>query len=187
MNNFTIKLLTQHWNDNEPDTGDDLCSHGKISLSIDDIVLSNNNSVDWTVASAAVRLMKSAVHGYDSKFELEMIPCCGYLRLFPSSPEYITWDTTINNDTIIISNIRYAKKGENELNMISDSFYIEYKSYALQVLKFAESVKTFYSSSLPRKFYDKWALEEFTEFWKEFHETYKLLFDKIRQSELLSI
>lgn len=179
MDNFKVELLTQNWIDNKLDDGFDFCSHGKVLLMVNDIVLSNESSGDWTVASAALRLMKSAIYGYDSKDDLELIPCCGYLRLFPSCPNYITWDTTIHNNAIIVSNIQRSKNEKNGLKVINGSFQIQYKEYIMEVLSFADKIKKFYSSSSPRKFYDKFDEEEYELFWKEFNEYHKTLVKEI--------
>jgi hypothetical protein len=178
LDNFKIQLLTQNWIDDKPDDGMDFCSHGKVLLMVNNLVLSGENSGDWTVASSALRLMKSAIYGYDSKNELEVIPCCGYLRLFPSCPNYITWDTEINGDIIVVSNIQTSRNEENGLKIINGSFKIYYKEYLIQVLNFADKVKEFYSSHMPRKFYDKFDEEEYELFWKEFNEYFHTLNEK---------
>lgn len=178
LDNFVIELLAQNWIDNKPDNSEDLCSHGKVLLKINDIVLSDENSGEWTVASSALRLMKSAIYGYDSKSDLQLLPCCGYLRLFPSCPNYITWDVTIIEDIVFISNIQCSKNEKNGLKIIDHNFQINFMDYASQILDFADKVIKFYSLSLTRKFYDKFDEEDYQLFWKEFNEYYQTLKEK---------
>lgn len=181
MDIFNIQLLTQNWIDDEPDEGMDYCSHGKVLIRINEIILSGVNSPEWTVASSALRLMKSAIYGYDSKNELELIPHCGYLREFPSCPNYVTWDTEINDDVIVVSNIQTERNDESGLKRITGSYKINLKQYQEQVLHFADKVKGFYSSNIPRKFYNEFDEEEFDLFWKEFNEYYQTLHEKNAQ------
>lgn len=169
MDNIKLELLTQTWIDDLPDEGMDFCSHGTVLLRINDIVLSDEDDCDWTVASSALRLMKSAIHGYDSKNELELIPHCGYLRLFQSCPNYITWDAEILEDAIIVSNIESSRNEKGGLKRIEGSFRIDPKQYLTQVLIFASRVLGFYFSHMPRKFSDAFDEEEYGLFWEEFH------------------
>jgi hypothetical protein len=175
LDNFTIKLLTQNWIDEKPDDGRDFCSHGKVFLKINNLILSNENSGDWSVASSALRLMKSSIYGFNSKNEFELIPCCGYLRLYPSCPRYITWDTELRQEDIIISNIQHSDNWDNGLKVINNSFKIPSFEYLSQVLSFANKVLEFYSECKPRKFHDKWEEEEFELFWNEFNDYYNVI------------
>lgn len=175
MDNLKIELLTQNWIDGNADNDSDSCSHGMLLVKINYILLSDENTCEWTVASSSLRLMKSAIYGYNSKDELELIPCCGYLRQFPSCPDYITWDAKINEDIIVISNIQSSRNEKNGLKVINDSFEIEYQDYVYQILKFATKIKDFYSSCDPRTFYDKFDEEEYNLFWSEFDEYYEIL------------
>lgn len=174
MDIFSLQLLTQNWIGDEPDDGMDFCSHGKILLRINNLILSGVNSPEWTVASSVLRLMKSAICNYDSKNELELIPHCGYLRLFPSCPNYITWDTEISDDIVAISNIQISSN-ISSLKVIKGTFKIDIKQYREQVLHFADKIKEFYSSNITRKFYDKFDEEEYDLFWIEFNEYYQIL------------
>lgn len=181
LDNFRIQLLTQNWIDNVSDDGKDLCSHGKVQLMINGIVLSNENSGDWTVASSGLKLMKSAIYGYDSGIDFELISCCGYLRMFPSCNRYITWDTEINDNLIIISNIQCPEVDKEELKPLSGKIEIQYMEYTTQVLNFANKVIEFYSSSLPKQFYSKYEEEEYKLFWKEFNEYHQTLTEDINK------
>lgn len=178
MDNFKIQLLTQNWIDNATDDGRDFCSHGQVQLMINDIVLCNENSGDWTVASSALGLIKSAIYGYDSKTDFELIPCCGYLRIFPSCPRCITWDTEINDNVIVISNIQCSEVEKDKLKSLSSKLEIPYMDYVTQVLNFSNKIINFYSSSIPRKFDDKWDKEQYELFWKEFNEYHQILVEK---------
>lgn len=161
-----------------PDEGMDFCAHGKVLLRINDIILSDEDDCDWTVASSALRLMRSAIHGYDSKNELELIPCCGYLRQFPSCPNYITWDAKIDGDSIVVSNLESSRNEKYGLKNIRGSFKIDHKQYLVQVLIFASKVLGFYISHMPRKFSDSFDEEEYGLFWEEFHEYHQILKEK---------
>ena len=180
MDKFKIKLLSQNWIDNTTDNSQDLCSHGKIYLNINGKVLCDDTDGDWTVASTALRLMKSALYGYNSKNDLEIIPCCGYLRLFPSCPNYITWDAKVKSNIIEISNLELSENRENGLKVIEDVFEIDLSDYSKQVLEFAQQIKFFYNSAEHRNFYDEFEEEQYELFWKEFNEYINFLTQKYR-------
>jgi hypothetical protein len=179
MDSFGVELLSQNWIDNVPDDGGDLCSHGKILLTVNDMILCDENSVDWTVAASGLRLMKSAIYGYDSKSEFELIPCCGYLKMFPSCTRYITWDTAIKDNIILLSNVQCSKTNNDELKVLSDRFEIRSIDYVEQVLSFGNKIKEFYASALERTFDNKWEKENYELFWREFNEYQQILAEKI--------
>jgi hypothetical protein len=100
--------------------------------------------------------------------------------MFPSCNRYITWDTTIYNDIIAISNIQCSEGGQDSKQHVIDNiFEIQYLEYAKQVLIFAKNVIDFYSLSLPRVFYDQFDEDEYGQFWKEFNEYYQTLNEKL--------
>ena len=178
MDRFDLQLLTQNWIVDEPDEGMDLCSHGRVLIRFNDLVISDESYGDWTVASSALRLMKSAVYGYDSRTELEMIPHCGYLRLYPSCPTYITWDAEVHEDQVLISNIQTSANDGKGVKITRGSFIIDRRAYVDQILLFAREVRDFYHRSLPRKFEDGYDEEEYELFWKEFNEYHRILSGK---------
>jgi hypothetical protein len=59
-----------------------------------------------------------------------------------------------------------------------DNFEIPYMKYAAQVLNFANKTIKFYSSSIQRKFDNKWDKEQYELFWKEFNEYHQILVNK---------
>jgi hypothetical protein len=181
-----LELLTQNWIDGRPDDGMDFCAHGKVLLRINDIILSEGDDGDWTVVSSALRLMKSGLHGYDSRNDLELIPCCGYLRLFPSCPNYITWDAEIEGDIIVVSNVESSRNEKDGLTRLKGSFRIDHKQYLVQVLIFASKVLGFYFSHMPRQFTDPFDEKEYGLFWEEFHEYYQILKAKCASHKDLS-
>lgn len=185
MDKFILKLLSQNWIDNSVDDGMDLCSHGKTYLQINDILLSDRNSQDWTVASSSVRLMKSSIYSFDSKNEFEIIPCCGYLRLFPSCPNYITWDTCLKDNIIEISNIQKSENREGGLKVYDEIFNLNLHDYRKQIFSFAKEVKMFYNSSIPRLLDREFDEEDYRLFWEEFDDYYKFLQKELGEERAL--
>jgi hypothetical protein len=68
-----------------------------------------------------------------------------------------------------------SKNEENGLKVITGRFEINYTEYVSQVLNFADKVLEFYSSSLPRRIYDKFDEDEDELFWNEFNKYYQIL------------
>lgn len=175
LDRFDLQLLSQNWINDEPDEGRDFCSHGAILIKVNDRVISDESFGDWTVAASALRLMKSAIYGYDSEDELEMIPHCGYLRVFPSCPNNITWDTEVYGDLVLISNIQVSANDGKGIQVISGSFRIDRCEYVDQVLRFAQEIRSFYERHIPRKFENTYDEEEYELYWKEFKEYHRTL------------
>jgi hypothetical protein len=138
----------------------------------------NSDSGSWTVSSAALRLMKSSLYGYNRSSDLPIISCCGYL-LNLGCPNIISWDADIDGAIIEISNIevRELKYGGN---IIPDSKYrIDLVNYRKQVLAFARKVKKFYSNNRPRIIEDKYDQDEYLEYWRQFD----LLFNTLKNGK----
>ena len=131
----------------------------------------------WTVASAALRLMKSALYGYDGENDLPIISCCGYLMNY-GCPDSITWDAQINNDTIELSNFRFGEIKYGGRLLYQDSFRVDLGDYTKQVLAFARKIKRFYSDNLPRVFSGKSDQDEYEEYWRLFKIYFDLLSER---------
>ena len=169
-----IDLLDQYWIDRDEHNQSDYCSHGDIYLSINENEVINKESGSWTVASAALRLMKSALYGYNSCSDLPIISCCGYLLNF-GCPNIITWDAEIVGNSIKISNIEVGEIKYGGHIFSKDKFIIDLKEYRDQVMSFARKVKRFYSKNKPRAFADEYYKEEYQEYWRQFELRYSAL------------
>lgn len=167
MDKIQIELLDQYWIDKNENNQTDFCSHGDIYLKINENEIINQNSGSWTVASTAVRLMKSALYGYDRKSDLPIISCCGYL-LSLGCPNIISWDTKIVNDIIEISNIEVGEIKYGGKILSNDVYKIALQDYSKQILIFSRKVKRFYNENKPRIFEDNYYQEEFNEYWRQF-------------------
>jgi hypothetical protein len=178
LDNFRIDLLKQYWIDEDPNNETDLCSHGDVYLQIGDYVLSNEHSNGWTVASAALRLMKSAIEEYDGENDLQILPCCGYLRMFPSCPNYVTWSTKLEDHVVQISNLEASENKVNGHKIYNETFIIDLKQYQKQIVNFAKKVREFYIDSKPRIIDDEFDREQYELFWKEFNDYYAILSNK---------
>ncbi len=180
MDYFRIDLLDQYWIDKNNDNQTDFCSHGDIYLMINDQEIVTEKDGAWTVSSAALRLMKSALYGYDGDNDLPIISCCGYLMNY-GCPDTITWDAQINNGTIELSNFRFGEVKYGGRSLFQDSFRVDLEDYTKQVLVFAQKVKQFYNDSLPRIFSGKSDQDEYEEYWRLF----KIYFDLLSEQRFI--
>lgn len=179
---FSLNLLSQFWIDQDRNNETDLCSHGTVYLNVGDHLLSTADNGDWTVVSASLRLMRSALFGYQSKGELEILPHCGGLRLFPSCPTYITWDVDLTPERAVLSKVQCSSNDEKGLITLDGTFEVPYGHYVSEILSFADQVLSFYGNALPRKFeknWEDWEKEEYDLFWTEFHEYHTPLKKKV--------
>lgn len=182
MDLFELDLLRQYWVNEDPDNQTDYCSHGEIFLKIGQIEILNKENGSWTVASAALRLLKSSLFGYDGENDLPIIACCGYL-LSAGCPNYVTWNAKIKSDIILISRLEYSENSSNGQKVFDKEFNIGLKNYSKQILSFARRVKRFYHESKPRTFEFKYEMEEFDSYWDQFEKLYNMVDVQIKRLE----
>ena len=180
MDSFIIELLDQFWCDKDINNLDDFCSHGEVLLVIGEYEVLNKDNGDWTVASAALRLMKSALFGYDSQSELPLISCCGYL-LSLGCPNSASWNVKIIGDKIQISHLEHSCNEKSKREVFEGIFEVDLIEYSKQVLSFAKRVKRFYNVSKPRIINDKYYKDEYDTYWNEFEKLFNLLRERCKR------
>ncbi len=163
---FDLKILELHWIKNEDDPTD-LCAHGHVYVRIGDEVISDKDSLDVTVSSTALYLMRTLKGNYKKDdYASQLLPCCGHFFMADGKndlvsimgcPRGIDW-TIIHTD-------------DNKVKHISDSgqeVLIEKKIYTKIVLDFADQVENFYKTSLPKTIpTDDFDRKGYLTFWKE--------------------
>jgi hypothetical protein len=163
---FVIKILDLHWINNIDD-GNDLCAHGHLFLKIGDQVLSDWNSGDWTLSSAALSLLRTIDRNYvKSENSNQLIPHCGHFFIPDEKGEEVVilgCNTGIDWKVIHASNnkIKHILENGYEITMDRDV-------YERIVFDFTDQIDTFFKTSKPRNLpKDKFDKKGYLSFWKE--------------------
>lgn len=164
--NFEIKILDLHWITGI-DNSTDLCAHGHVFVKIGDEVVADKNSLDVTVSTTALYLMRTLQENHpEDKYASQLLPCCGFVMSandegdrvdIHGCPSGIDW-TIVHTD-------------ENKITHILDSgkeITIDKDAYRKIVFDFADQVEHFYKTSLPRTIpVDDFDKKGYAAFWKE--------------------
>ncbi len=76
--NFDLKILDLYWIDKDINNKSDLCAHGRVFVKIGDEVVSDKNSLDVSLSTAALYLMRTIKNDYKKgDYPSQLLPCCG--------------------------------------------------------------------------------------------------------------
>lgn len=146
--NFDLKILDLYWIDKDINNKADLCAHGRVFVKIGDEVVSDKNSLDISLSTAALYLMRTIKNDYKKgDYPSQLLPCCGnFMVADPKTssvsiygcPNGIDWAITHVGDKV-----KHVSEGGQEALVDKDV-------YKKIVLDFADQVEDFYKKSLPR-------------------------------------
>ncbi len=165
-NNFDIKILDLHWIE-DVDDPTDLCAHGHVFVKIGDEVVADKDSLDVTLSSTALYLMRTLKGNYKKDdFASQLLPCCGHFFIADQKNDYVAIMGCQNGiDWTII----HTDSGK--IKHITDSGQeatIDKEEYQKMVLDFADQVENFYKTSLPKTLpTDDFDKKGYLTFWKE--------------------
>ena len=143
---FLIEFRDMEWIDGAKDDPQDLCSHGEVTIVLDDVRISDA----CCTSAAALRMMRSVTedHEMEDKWKGEqMLPCCGH-EMYPSADE----------QTVTLLSCPYGSDfgvchHENTVVITTEAgqeFEFSIAEYAGEILKFVESVENFYKNASPK-------------------------------------
>ena len=170
MNEFKIRVLEQYWITKNPDNKTDLCSHGLISLKINDNCISDENDDDWTISTAGLMLLRTVESDHHVNDTYPIIQHCGQLGMI-GCPISIDWTVTHQEGEVIITDIKkYPTTDEKDVveykNVIAR---IEKIKYTREVVRFCDSIKDFFKEK-DRDFQDDYDRQKWESFWQEFNK-----------------
>jgi hypothetical protein len=77
-NIFELHILDIHWVNDIIDN-EDLCVHGKMFVKIDNEIISDDNSGDWTLTATGLYLLRSLNKNYEPyMYNNFLLPCCAF-------------------------------------------------------------------------------------------------------------
>ena len=164
MGIFKIDVNDFRWINGPEDDPQDLCLHGHVTVRIGDTVLED----DGTVSATALYLLKTLTENkIMAEFDIQMIPCCGYVLfankeltevMISGCPNGTDWSTLHEGDAIRL----ILPSGQEEV--------LGLPAYREEVLRFAEKVEAFYNSCAPKElFANEYDRNGYIAFWNEWH------------------
>ena len=165
---FRIELTNLHWLVNV-NSKDDLCAHGNVYVKVDDEEISTFDSLEVTVSSTALYLMRTLERDYTAgDFASQLLPCCGHFFMPGEGNNQVEIMGCGNG---INWNIMHLEDGAVKHTSENGNFaIIGFQEYKDIVLNFADTVKGFYDNGLqkniPNDEYDK---NGYLAFWNEWH------------------
>ena len=164
MDKFHIEATRLHWlNDDGADDPTDLCLHGHVIARFGSAVLED----DCTVSTTALRLLKTLEedHPYRGDDE-QMLPCCGHFLVPSDDLQTVTYIGGCFNGTdwALLHDEGYIRI------VLADGreFSIDPDEYRAEVFRFADAIKAYYDSCLPKILpNDEFSRNGYIAFWNE--------------------
>lgn len=158
------------------DPHDDYCVHGGIFLRLGDAIISDGVT-EWTVSTAAFRLLGTVSNDHNTEMDEALIPCCGFNM----------WPEKSARDGIYIPNcsngidwvVRHPAP-----NVIEHAFadnqilYTNREQWTKAAIEFSDPIRAFYSTAWPKNFYDeesRLGFERFLSLWDERRRSAELI------------
>jgi hypothetical protein len=173
MDKFNIKILSHEWISNE-NTETDLCSHGKLELTIGEEIILNESDGDWTISTSVLQLLRCIEPNPDTETDFNPIMCCGMLLML-GCPIGLYFDLKHKNGKIVIRNIKKQYGTNDNEHVLYPKIVAEINTsdFAINILNLAKEVKSFFNNEPKKNLDDDMDKELWFEFWNEFNELYK--------------
>ncbi len=170
MADFKLRIIEQGWIDGNHNNEEDMCSHGKIYLEINDTIVSIEED-EWTLSTSGLALLRSAISEHSVETSNHpLFNHCGELGMF-GCPISINWDVVHHNNTITIFNITkiVSTNGQIDTNFQNLKVTISKALYIRQIIIFCDNIRRFFEKHKVRIFHDDYSKTEYESFWNEFN------------------
>jgi len=158
---FSIEVKRLYWlEDDGKDHPEDLCLHGTVAVQIG----SERFEDDCAVSAAALELLKTLSKDHVELYKgQQMLPCCGHCYFEGENdtvwnggcPNGIDWHVRHIDDSVELET-------ENGTKAI-----VPIEQYKATVFAFADIIKAYYDSHLPKTPEDVLDIEWYPVFWRE--------------------
>lgn len=167
LGNFVIDVDRFSWicgPDNDPE---DLCLHGHVTVQIGKTVM----EYDGTVSATALYLLKTLTEDkIMSKGDLQMVPCCGHFLIANADLSKVTISGCDNG---LDWSVVHQGDGVRLILPSGEETWVSLRDYRQQALRFADKVKCYYDSCLPKKIpEDEFDRNGYIAFWNEWRRRY---------------
>jgi len=162
-----LESINMHWLE-KGDPHDDCCVHGNIYLRLGDRVVSDGKS-EWTISTAAFRLLGTVTREHNKNIDDHIIPCCGF-NMWPmeSAPDGLLIPNCNNGIDWVIQH------PEQDLiaHVFSDGqiIHTHIHEWSKAICGFADPIYDFFQTAWPKNFYDeesRLGFELFMNLWKK--------------------
>src|SRR5436190_21575034 len=169
MELFTIDIVEQGWLDGSS-SEQDLCSHGRIKLVIDDQLISPADE-EYGISESALALLRTLEHDHSPEHPIAerlIFHGCGTMLML-GCPIGFDWSVEHVPGQVRIANVvRYDTTSESDAVHFPDlAVEVPDEQYRQQIVKFADEAKTLFDG-ITKTFYDDEDRERYEEFWAEF-------------------
>lgn len=173
MNQFDIKILSQHWLEFDDAEAIDLCSHGKILLKVKGIEITNEeDDITWGISETALSLLRSVVYDYPEKRgdDTMIFHGCGTI-LMAGCPIRISWNTVHEDKRVFLQEFKkFPTTNENDVITYPGlQVTMGLDTYASICYKFAEQAKSFFHG-IDKDIKEKMDKQMYRNFWFEYNE-----------------
>lgn len=166
---FSIRLLEQHWLGNEPDQFD-LCSHGRMRITIGDkVIIDGRETLGVSETALALLRTTKADHSPQKHLAEKLVyHGCGYV-LMKGCPIGADWTVLHESEEVILKDVyRWDFPDENlptRFGALSVTMPLD--EYKAVVFAFAREVKAFFEGK-EKAFYSEEDRIAYEDFWAEF-------------------
>ncbi len=176
MIDIELRATNLHWLE-EGDPRDDCCVHGSVYLRIGDRIVSDGEA-DWTVSTAAFRLLGTVTLEQSQNIDDALIPCCGFNM----------WPVESVSDGLLIPNCNNGIDWEiqhPDQSLVAHVFpdgqtiHTDIHDWSKAVVEFADSINDFFQTAWPKNFYDdesRLGFELFMNLWAKRRAAANLLY-----------
>lgn len=173
-NCFELQVLDLHWM-NDTDNPEDLCAHGHVFVKIGDEIVCDKESLDITVSSTALYLMRTLKENYNKDdYPSQLLPCCGHFMTVDEENHRVN---VFGCGEGIDWTIVHAGHNVEHISPGGQKAIITLDAYRKVVFQFADQVEDFYKSSLPKTIpkddFDKKGYLAFWEEWRKLRDEWK--------------
>jgi len=164
-NIFEFHLLNIHWFDDNIST-EDLCAHGKVFIKINNEIISDNNSKDWTLTVTGLYLLRSLNNNYEPyMYNGFLLPCCGFDFWLDDNDKVFFTGCNDGIDMFIEHN---EDKNVKIKTLNGVETIINKSEFANIIYKFISEIEAFYLNNEKRK-PNKENEEGYKAFWDEWN------------------
>lgn len=167
---FQLEILSQRWMEGcRPE--EDLCSHGKILLVVNETVITAGQE-DYGISESALALLRTLAMDHTGKEPVAdrmVFHGCGTM-LMSGCPIGIDWKLRHADDRVHLTNIRrYDSVSESEVKHFPNlQLELPFEEYRQQVIAFAKTAKELFQAS-EKRIPAGLMQVQYAAFWDEYH------------------
>lgn len=170
-NNFQITIVEQGWLEG-CSPHEDLCSHGKIRLTIGNQSITDGDE-SYSISQSALALLRTlgSDHASERPVAERLIFCGCSAILMLGCPIGINWSVSHRGREVLINNVirHYSTDKADDAEFSELSVQVPEEEYRHQIVAFAREAKELFSG-ITKTFQIDFDREQYESFWAEFDQ-----------------